>query len=147
MTYHGYACDPVGQIVDHFSNVGFSTTGPFLRCDVSGGDLNHQTLVSSSNTDPDVHTGPITDDSLYLWCWTNASSGYGFHGDFTAFEGDIQVVGFEGSSGHLEWDYGHWVLVWGVRCRSGYSLVGRLILQLPVAVEPETWGRMKALYR
>jgi hypothetical protein len=59
----------------------------------------------------------------------------------TSFGGDIRVTDFEGAQ---VWSDGVWL--WG-GCRGGLWLVGRLIVEQPVAVEPQTWGRMKALYR
>ncbi|MFN8179268.1 MAG: hypothetical protein U0167_15155 [bacterium] len=129
---------------DTARGIGFSTDT--LPCDAPG-SIALAVLVSSSSTDPHVNQGPITDDSLYLWAWSRSSYGYGFRFATTYLSGDIVPSAFVPAPGtshvYLSWPYLDWD-----RCTPhGYALVGRFIVQQPVAVKPDTWGRMKALYR
>ncbi|MFN8179686.1 MAG: hypothetical protein U0167_17285 [bacterium] len=141
---YGHACGNGYPNVYNGSYYGFATTGQPCAFQGSG----YAVFVSSSSNDPHVNTGPITDDSLYLWTIApGADWAYGWAGAFAEFWGDMHVVGFEpapGCGGSL-WrpDF----LTFAVGCNPGLYLVGRLIVTQPVAVEPETWGRMKALYR
>jgi hypothetical protein len=130
---------------------GFSTSDVPCQQALSAG---HRVFISSSAIDPNEHTGPVTGDSLYLWMYSGADGyGYGWASAQTTFTGDIHVTGFEPippGGGSFDGDWltfgydpgGDWDCP-----RFGWGLAGRLLVQLPVAVEPQTWGRMKALYR
>lgn len=151
----GYECSWGNPYPPHYITqmgiYGFSTSGvPCGGPTVAG----HRVFLSSSAIDPNEHTGPITDDSLYLWVYSGADVyGYGWASSQTTFTGDIQVTGFEpippgggwfaGSTLYFGYDPGG---SWNCP-RFGWGLCGRLLVESPIAVEPQAWGRMKALYR
>jgi hypothetical protein len=113
--------------------------------------------ISSSATDPDVNTGPIQDDSLYLWL-TCADRFDGFLNALMYFYGDMQVESIDLIPPEFvfEWWPGDYAFFSAPDCadpRVEPILVARLTVDVPTAVrEPVTpddfsWGRTKALYR
>lgn len=131
---------------DWMTGRGFSTDAQPCPFQSYYGYCDH-IAISSSSTDPNVNSGPILDDTLYLWAYfTSCVGAYGYRGDgFTSFQGDLRVIGFEGdgtfTNGVVHWSWPEWCV------NPNPYLVGRLRVELPVAVESHTWGRMKSLYR
>jgi hypothetical protein len=137
---HAYTCG-YPQTVRAFRSIGFSTSGD--PCSFDGGDR-YGLSISSSSADPNVNVGPITNHTLYLWSWTGANTAYGWDG-VLQFQGDLQVQSFERVNGYGDFSSPP-IFIWQA-CGTGKTLIGRLVLYQPIAVESQTWGRMKALYR
>lgn len=130
--------------------IGFSTAAP--PCTTYPGALQiRRVFISSSATDPHVHYGPIADASLYLWARGTASwAGYGFRFAYTWLVGDIAVADFEPAPGVFLISFQtepFQQVAWSACPDDGDFLVGRLVLEQPVALHPGTWGRLKSLYR
>ncbi|MFN8179685.1 MAG: hypothetical protein U0167_17280 [bacterium] len=117
-----------------------------MPCD-TGTDTHHSTLISASSTDAHVNQGPILNDSLYFWEWSRSAYGYGFSFASATFSGDIRITGFVPAPDAFTTFQPPGSLGWTLCNDRGYWLVGRLIVEQPVAVDQPTWGRMRAPYR
>ena len=146
-----HACYPFEARMEGMrQEIGFSTAAPPCTT-YPGGSQIRRVFISSSATDPHVHYGPIADASLYLWARSTASSaGYGFRFAQTWLLGDIAVTDFEPSPGVFLHSFEAEPVQqvgWSACPDDGEFLVGRLVLEQPVAVHSGTWGRLKSLYR
>jgi hypothetical protein len=113
--------------------------------------------LSASGTDPYVTVAPLpgSQTSLYLWHVTDIlpPPDAGLAVLFCDLVGDVPVVGFESP---FEFDLVHypelqrWALMIDFACADGRGyadVIGEFKIQMPTAVEPESWGRIKGIYR
>jgi hypothetical protein len=131
----------------YYGRLGFDTEGD--PCGHLGEWWWPYLTISASSLDPFVNEGPITDDTLYLWVY-GARYGYGFSFGETHFYGDLDVVAYDPvppADGGLYWPNWAWWAPLDYPDCQGLQLIGKLTVQMPVAVEGESWGRIKSMYR
>ena len=129
------------------NDLGFATDHD--PCQTSGSIVDCTMTISASSTNPFVNSGPFDGISLFFWQVGVQHGSYGFYGESSWLAGDIHVTGFEPAPGVIggvsQHPFGP-VLWWrGTTCRT--EMLGRLIVEMPVSVEGESWGRLKAIYR
>jgi hypothetical protein len=138
--------------------VGFSSSG--APCGMTYGQAVPGYSISASATESDQNEGDVPGDSrLYLWLTplqaASAPAAYGglgyFHAEFT---GDLEVVDYEHvASGTFSWDPDAHMLFFQLPCLTDIqeTLVGILQVGTAVstdpAVEADSWGGIKSLYR
>lgn len=129
--------------------VGYNTEGP--PCNVGPtscyGGSGFGWSISSSSTDPLVNSGPLPDrGSLYLWMYCSTSINGMSAAEFDLV-GDFNILSFTPLNGFLSAGTLPQILVAVPGCPRGPVLAGRIGVETSVAVESESWGRIKAVYR
>jgi len=138
---------PPGDVGFLFPSTGFDTDGD--PCTVeSDGWL--RVLISSSNTDPHVNSGPTDGFRLYLWMVPNfvrAGGGYGFGSVSLQFHDTLGIGNYVPYSDQV-WNPSELLLGFG-SCLPGEappSLLGEFWVP-PTPVEETSWGEVKSTYR
>lgn len=130
------------------NTAGYSTKGTSCQ-DISGHD--RLLSISTSETDPSLNSGPLVEPHLFLWAI--AGSGYGFWSGYASYEGSLAIESVEPLNGAIiehTVDPPYLSFVWPSPPYFDPDMsipVARLTVSMPIAVEKDTWGRVKALYR
>jgi hypothetical protein len=133
--------------------IGFSTDS--TRCEDSIQEAVYWLSLSASSTDPGVHAAPVPRDGrIYVWMLAEARSGYGFPTISAEITGSLRVLSYEPIADGTHF----WTTSGPNRFFFGYDscpeqrhpplLLGAVVvLRSTTSAQPESWGRVKALYR
>lgn len=133
-------CHPMCDVFSPVQPSGYATEG-LPSC----GAWETEFTISSSDTDPFQSEGPLPAFApLYLW--VNADSGYGFQAGHVQLGGDLTIFSFEPLIPGASWDPVEQEAQINL-CTYESVVVARFGVFPPVSVEPDSWGRIKALYR
>ncbi|MEZ5066617.1 MAG: hypothetical protein R3B81_17945 [bacterium] len=153
-------CDPLNPQIHENAATGYSTDGfpctsGFCGPVAGGGLQDYGWSISSSSTDPFLHSGPLVPglSNLYLWFECTINSGFdGWAAAEFRLESDnsnLLILSFVPMNGVLNAGTGTEVLMAVGGCPQAPFLAGSLLVLYtgPVSVESESWGDIKAMYR
>jgi hypothetical protein len=116
-------------------------------CRIDAGSHRPSFFLSASDTDPEINSGPLANEFLYLWAVAGQS--YGFWNGYVDYETTLEIEGVEAINyAQVEHDPPRIAFIWDVAFDPDLRLpIARLTVRQPVSVESGTWGRIKGLYR
>lgn len=144
---------PGYDVAFDFEYVGYSTDGQPCIGEIEGHDTFCRLSLSASSTDPNVNYGPLPADlRLYLWNTPlkggGAPPGYGWGSLWVFFSGNFAVQSYEPiAAGTHDWSGEDQSLGFTNCDDEAPAIIGVLLLHAPTPVEPDSWGRVKSLYR
>lgn len=154
--HHTTDCDPLTPLSHPNAIRGFSRVedgGCVLESSCNWHSSPDYTwTISASSTDPDLRWSSLDESQAELYVWLNCSRVDGFA--LAAFDveisaPDLRLLSIEALNGTINAGVGREIRLAVGGCPSAPFLAAKLIIAVddPDSVEPESWARVKAMYR